>query len=99
MPFLLILNGRYCIAFMWRHPNLREGFNYQTDDAVMTMNPMRLLVMHLSSVYDTTGLAMDCGVGLRWHFHCGCPFSKPRPVLDFSSEKSGVVFIFFKVKI
>ena len=36
--------------------------------------------------FDTAGLAMDCRVGLRWHFCCGCPISKPRPVLDFSSK-------------
>ena len=40
----------------------------------------------------TAGLAMDYRVGLRWHFHCGCPISKPRPFLDFSSKKSGVIF-------
>ena len=50
--------------------------------------------MHL-----TARLAMDCRVGLRWHFCCGCPISKPRPDLGFSSKKSGVIFLFFwKVK-
>ena len=34
----------------------------------------------------TAGLAKDCRVGLRWHFCCGCPISKPRPVLDSSSK-------------
>ena len=28
---------------------------------------------------------MDCRVGLRWNFRCGCPISKLRLVLDFSS--------------
>ena len=46
----------------------------------------------------TAGLAKDCRVGLRWHFRCGCPISKPRPVLDFSSKKSGVVFFRFSEK-
>ena len=41
---------------------------------------------------------MDCRVGLRWHFCCGCPNSKPRPVLDFSSKKSGVIFFLRKVE-
>ena len=31
---------------------------------------------------------------VRWHFCCGCPISKPRQVLDFSSKKSGVDFFF-----
>ena len=39
---------------------------------------------------------MDCRLGLHWHFRCGCPISKPRPVLDFSSKKSGVVFYLFE---
>ena len=42
--------------------------------------------------YHTAGLARDCRVGIRWHFRYGCPISKPRSVLDFSSKKSGVVF-------
>ena len=42
----------------------------------------------------TAGLAMDCRVGLRWHFRCGCPISKPRPVLDFSSKNRGSFFNF-----
>ena len=42
---------------------------------------------------DTAGLVMNCRVGLRWHFCCGCPISKPRLILDFSSKKSGVVFL------
>ena len=44
----------------------------------------------------TAGLVMDCRVGLRWYFRCGCPISKPGPVLGFSSKKSGVIFIFFE---
>ena len=43
----------------------------------------------------TAGLAMDCRVGLRWHFRCGCPISKPRPVLDFSSKNRGSFFLIF----
>ena len=43
----------------------------------------------------TAGLAMDCRVSLRWHLCCGCSNSKPRPVLDFSSKKSGVIFFNF----
>ena len=38
-----------------------------------------------------------CRVKLRWHFSCGCPISKPRPVFDFSSIKSEVIF-FFNIK-
>ena len=34
-------------------------------------------------------------MGLHWHFRCGCPIPKPRPVLDFSSKKSGVVYFDF----
>ena len=45
-------------------------------------------------VCTTARLAMDCRVGIHWHFRCGCPNSKPRPVLDFSSKKSGFVFFF-----
>ena len=37
---------------------------------------------------NTAGLAMDCRVGLHWHFRCGCLILKPRPVLDFSPKKS-----------
>ena len=33
---------------------------------------------------STAGLAMDCRVGLSWYFRCGCPISRPRPVLAFS---------------
>ena len=44
----------------------------------------------------TAGLAMDCRVGLRWYFPCGCPISQPIPVLDFSSKKiRGRFFNFF----
>ena len=43
----------------------------------------------------TAGLTMDCRVGLRWYFCCGCPNSKTRLVLNFSSKKSGVVFSYF----
>ena len=35
---------------------------------------------------------MDFRVGLRLHFHCSCPISKPRPVLDFSLENRGTFF-------
>ena len=44
-------------------------------------------------------LAIDCRVGLRWHFRCGWPILKPRPGLDFPSEKSGVVFLNFFQKV
>ena len=47
---------------------------------------------------NTAGLTMDCRVGLRWHLHCGCPISKPRSVLGFSSKKSRVVYFFEKSK-
>jgi len=45
---------------------------------------------------DPLPVAMDCRVGLRWHFRCGYPNSKPRPVLNFSSKKSGIFFLFFR---
>ena len=45
---------------------------------------------------STAGLAMDWRVGLRWHFCCSCPNSKPRPVFDFSSKNQGSFFNFFK---
>ena len=44
----------------------------------------------------TAGLAMDCRVGLRWYFRCGCPNSKQRSVLDSSSKNQGSFFVFSK---
>ena len=41
-------------------------------------------------------LAKDCRVGLRWHVCCGCPISKLRPVLGFSSKNHGSFFKFFE---
>jgi len=42
-------------------------------------------------------LRINYKVALRWHFHCGCPISKPRSVLDFSS-KIRDRFFFQKIK-
>ena len=42
-------------------------------------------------------LRINYKVALRWHFHCGCPISKPRSVLNFSS-KIRDRFFFQKIK-
>ena len=57
----------------------------------MDKTPQQYDIFRLSS---TAGLVIDCRVGLHWHFCCGCPNSKPRPVLDFSSKKTRGRFIF-----
>ena len=44
----------------------------------------------------TAGLATNWRVGPRWHFRCGSPISKPRPVLDFSSKNQGSFFYVFE---
>ena len=47
----------------------------------------------------TAGLASDCRLGLRWHFHCRSPISKPRPVLDYSPKTTrGMYFRFYPKK-
>ena len=51
------------------------------------------LVQHNSR--SVAGLAKDCRVGLRWNFHCGCPISKRRPVLNFSLKNQGPFFCLF----
>ena len=54
--------------------------------------------VHSRFMTVTAGLAMDCRAGLRWHFRCGCPISKPRPVLDFSPKNQGSFFFNFSEK-
>ena len=40
----------------------------------------------------TSRLAKDYRVALRWYFHCDCPISKQRSVLDFSSKIRDLFF-------
>ena len=46
----------------------------------------------------TAGLTGGCRVSLCWQFCCGCPISKPRPVLDFLSKNQGSFFFYFLEK-
>ena len=55
-------------------------------------------IVDILAEVSTAGFVMDCRVGLRWHFYCGCLISKSRPVLDFLSKESGVVFFVFSSK-
>ena len=71
---------------------------------VMSLNVTSLARHYVKKRYDvswwvrfpakstTAGLTKDCRVGLRWHFRCRCPISKPRPFWGYSSNTTGVIF-------
>ena len=88
-----------CIGGEWDLYGKPMGRSLNFDDQRLIGRPtMRLKwpsCQYIAPTRATSGLTMDCRVSLRWHFCCGCPISKPRPVLGFSSNKSGVVFCYF----
>ena len=58
---------------------VRMGSKLKIGDFVVMINlEIQNKRFHLPA---TAGLAIDCRVGLRWHFCCGYLILKPRPVL------------------
>ena len=79
---------------------LRSDIAVDTSDSAASMNSPYVTITAFFSKWvvksNTAGLAMDCRVGLRWHFCSGFPISNPRSVLDFLSKNQGSFFYFFE---